>query len=385
MSHPQGAPEPWYTASGQKKARNSGNRSSESNSRGGKTASLFKVGAGSTLKLFYNGVVALIAATVAGGLLVTSYAERDAENGAGALLLSGLIALSVVAVAVFFLIRQVGAVASRLSNKHADESSFQVAISVARGEIRTDDGRRGPPAPEMALYQFVQQVRAYATEKSFQKNRQGDNKPETHNLLVAEPVDLLKRRWNEVIDSLNEFEIYLANDPQGMISKLIAKHPNQLVDVSQIFREVAESFDNTWRRKGINIESAIVTPLRANTNDALLRRLLVGPWRSSAYFARRGNSVLFSAKSIDGKVAARWETEGLMISEDYLQLAQNTEIPVNERIERGLTVIAPDPSSPNTLYALISFITWIDLAKACNADFSFKHTNDGFVIELRLK
>ena len=58
---------------------------------------------------------------------------------------------------------------------------------------------------------------------------------------------------------------------------------------------------------------------------------------------------------------------------------------MNERIERGLTVLAPDPNSPNTLHALISFITWIDLAQTVGADFAFKHTNDGFVIELRLK
>jgi hypothetical protein len=229
-------------------------------------------------------------------------------------------------------------------------------------------------------------VRAYATEKSYQKTRAELGATGSVNSpLVAEPVDLLKRRWNEVLDSLNEFEIYLANDPQGLIEKLLTKTPNQSLDVSQIFRDVAESFDTTWRRKGINIESAIVTPLKAHTNEAVLRRLLVGPWRASAYFARRGGGVVFSAKSVEGKVVARWDCDGLMMKEDYVKIAMNSELPVNDRIEKGLQMLAPDPHSPNTLHALVSFITWIDLAKAAKADFQFKHTNDGFVIELRLK
>lgn len=294
----------------------------------------------------------------------------------GLLFLSGL-----------FMLRLVGAVAGRLSSKHGTDSPLRLALSVTRGEVKGEEARKGIPAPEMALYQFVQQVRAYATEKNFQKTKQTDKpgQDSASTPLMMEPVDLLKRRWNEVIDSLNEFEIYLANDPQGMISKLVAKHPVQLIDVSQVFREVAESFDNTWRRKGINIESAIVTPLRATTNEALLRRLLVGPWRASAYFARRGNGVLFSAKSVEGQVVARWECEGLMMPEEYLKIAMDSTLSVNERIEKGLAMVAPDPNSPNTLHALISFLAWIDLAKACSADFAFKHTNDGFAIELRLK
>lgn len=333
-------------------------------------------------KRLANGIGALIITIAAGGCV--GYALAEGTNaGLGVLLVLAAVVLFVVA--VLLLLRQVGRTFASVSEKHADHEVLPLAFGVLRGDLKAEESRKGMPAPEMALHQFVQQVRAYATEKAYQKNRQELGPASTHPPLVAEPVDLLKRRWNEVLDSLNEFEIYLANDPQGMITKLVTKHPNQTIDVSQVFRDVAESFDTTWRRKGINIESAIVTPLRANTNEALLRRLLVGPWRSCAYFARRGGGVLFSAKSVEGKVVARWECEGLSIHDDYLKLALRSDTPVNERIEKGLQVVAPDPNSPNTLHALISFITWIDLAQAVGADFAFKHTNDGFVIELRLK
>lgn len=329
-----------------------------------------------------NGLGAIVVTLAAGACGGYAFA-RSTNAGLGVLLV--LAAAALLVVAVLLLLRQVGRTFACVSEKHVDHEVLPLAFGVLRGDLRAEESRKGMPAPEMALHQFVQQVRAYATEKTYQKNRQELGPTSYHSPLVAEPVDLLKRRWNEVLDSLNEFEIYLANDPQGMITKLVTKHPNQTIDVSQVFRDVAESFDTTWRRKGINIESAIVTPLRANTNEMLLRRLLVGPWRSCAYFARRGGGVLFSAKSVEGKVVARWECEGLSIHDDYLKFALQSEKPVNERIERGLQVVAPDPNSPNTLHALISFITWIDLAQAVGADFAFKHTNDGFVIELRLK
>ncbi|NBW82275.1 hypothetical protein EBR21_11030 [bacterium] len=258
-----------------------------------------------------------------------------------------------------------------------------------RGELKVGEGRRGPPAPELALSQFVSQVRAYASEKSFQNVKPQPDRTMSEaggSATTSESANLLKRRWNEVVDSLDEFEIYLANDPQGMISKLVSKNPPKQLDAAVVFREVAESFDTTWRRKGINIESAIVTPLKATAQEGLLRRLLVGPWRASAYFARRGSSVVFSAKSVQGRVVARWEIDGLSIPDDYLQLATDSSVSVNERIEKGLLAMAPEPAnSPSTLYALISFITWIDLAHACETEFEFKNNNNGFVIEIRLK
>lgn len=304
-----------------------------------------------------------------------------------ALVLSVAIAFALLGAAAYFLICQMG---SNIKTMITPSSPLQnvgngsLAIRLLQGEnIKGEVKGRGIPAPELALFQFVQQVRAYANEKSYQKHK-GTSSSTAHPLGL-EPGDILKRRWNEVVDSLGEFEIYLANDPKALIQKLVEKYPYQNTDVSVLFREVAEAFDSSWRRKGINIEAAIVTPLRAHTNEAILRRLLVGPWRSCAYFARRGNSLYFSAKMIAGKVVARWEVEGLFMKEDYIAIAQRDDLDVNERIERGLESLADDPNTSNILYALISFITWIDLVKACNEDFKIKPTNDGFAIELKLK
>lgn len=269
---------------------------------------------------------------------------------------------------------------------HKGDAPLQVALSWIRGRLKREETRRGPPAPELALAQFVSQVRSYATEKSFQNVKPHVERHAEGGATSTEAAPLLKRRWNEVVDSLDEFELFLANDPQGIIGKLVSKNPPKLLDAAVVFRDVAESFDTTWRRKGINIESAIVTPLKATAHEGLLRRLLVGPWRASAYFARRGASVVFSAKSVQGRVIARWEVDGLSIPEEYLEVANNSAIPVNERIEKGLQTLSPDAShSPNTLYALISLVTWIDLAHACDSEFEFKNNNSGFVIELRLK
>lgn len=283
---------------------------------------------------------------------------------------------------LFFLFRQMGTTAKKVACDRQSTPAFQLGLQVVKGEATAREHRRSLPAPELALIQFVNQVRAYAAEKSYQKNK--TPKPQDKVPGLPEPVDLLKRRWNDVTDSLNEFEIYLAGDPRAMIDKLIARYPSTQMDVSKIFRDVAESFDTAWRRKGINIESAIVTPLKVNTSEPILRRILVGPWRASAYFARRGNGVVFSAQSQGGAVVARWECEGMSIPEEFLQLAQDASLSVNERIERGMKQLAPDPQSSNTLFALISLITWIDLAQALNLDYSFKNTSEGLVTTLRL-
>lgn len=321
-------------------------------------------------------------------LLLSSYlGMRLMIGGLGSLSSAGvLIILLGLLLSVFILLHFFGSQLSQYLPLHNNDSPLSVAWSWLQGRLKIEEVRRGPPAPELALSQFVSQVRSYASEKSFQNAKPSADRSGASGTLHSESANLLKRRWNEVVDSLDEFEIYLANDPQGMISKLVNKNPPKLIDAAVVFREVAETFDTTWRRKGINIESAIVTPLKATAHEGLLRRLLVGPWRASAYFARRGSGVVFSAKSVNGRVIARWEVDGLSIPDDYLQCVNDSSKPVNERIEKGLTVLAPDPSnSPNTLYALISLITWVDLAQACASEFEFKNNNSGFVIELRLK
>lgn len=335
-----------------------------------------------TMGFYQYGFVSLISAGAAGAA-VTLLAQGFFPTTSARVFVIFMVVVAVI-VANVYLLKQVGFASGKMMPMYGNEPLVRVGIRVARGEIKIEEGKhRALPAPELALLQFVQQVRAYATEKSFARTKEV-TKPNAASGKL-EQADLLRRRWDEVLDSLGEFEIYLANDPQGVVDKLSAKYPIQVIDVSQVFRDVAEGFDNTWRRKGINLETAIVTPLKAKTNEALLRRLLVGPWRASAYFARRGHGVVFSAKSEQGRVRARWECDGLHIPQPYLDIALNTELPANERIERGMTELAVDSMSPNTLNALISLVTWIDLAKASNLDFKFKHTNDGFVIELTLE
>lgn len=333
------------------------------------------------LNFYKFGSVAIVCAAGAGGLIALM--SQGVFPTPSAKVFLAIVIFGLFLAAIVFLLKQIGVAVSRLMPMYANEPLLRLGIRASRGEMKAEEAKyRAVPAPELALLQFVQQVRSYATEKSFTKNKVETSKPSAG--IRADQADLMKRRWDEVVDSLGEFEIYLANDPQGVIEKIASKFPIQIIDVSQVFRDVAEGFDNTWRRKGINIETAIVTPLKARTNEALLRRLLVGPWRASAYFARRGHGVVFSAKSEQGVVKARWECDGLHIPQAYLDFALKTEIHANERIERGMNELATDGLSPNILNALVSLITWIDLAKASQLDFEFKHTNDGFVIEFLL-
>jgi hypothetical protein len=330
-----------------------------------------------------NGLTALLLSLTAGifgTVALTSARIHDNAPGLQAVLLGISVAASILS--LFFLFRQMGTTAKKVASDHKGTPAFQLGLQVVKGEATVREHRRSLPAPELALLQFVNQVRAYAAEKSYQKSK--NQKPQEKVPGLPEPVDLLKRRWNDVTDSLNEFEIYLAGDPRAMIDKLIARYPSTQMDVSKIFRDVAESFDTAWRSKGINIESAIVTPLKASTSEPILRRILVGPWRANAYFARRGNGVVFSAQSQGGAVEARWECEGMNVPEEFLKLAQDPSLSVNERIERGMEQLAPDPQSSNTLFALISLITWIDLAQALNLDYSFKNTSEGLVTTLKL-
>lgn len=335
-----------------------------------------------TLGFYKNGGISILAGGAAGALITMISQGMFPTPAAKVFLILVVIALFLTSFS--YLLRQVGVSVSKIMPMYANEPTMRLGLRASRGEMKAEENKhRSVPAPELALLQFVQQVRAYATEKSFARNK-GDV-AKTSTAAKTDQADLMKRRWDEVVDSLGEFEIYLANDPQGVIEKIASKFPVQVIDVSQVFRDVAEGFDNTWRRKGINIETAIVTPLKARTNEALLRRLLVGPWRASAYFARRGHGVVFSAKSEQGLVKARWECDGLHIQQSYLDFALKTDVHANERIERGMIELSTDAMSPNTLNALISLITWIDLAKASGLDFAFKHTNDGFVIELTLE
>ena len=48
--------------------------------------------------------------------------------------------------------------------------------------------------------------------KTFLKQKQDRPQDAFSNLNGTDPHSLLKRRWNDVLDSLNEFEIYLVRD-----------------------------------------------------------------------------------------------------------------------------------------------------------------------------
>jgi hypothetical protein len=308
------------------------------------------------------------------------------HNGVLNILVGSLLVASGILCFLLCSIWQIGKSISAATECKMD-SAFELGIEGLFGKLKLEIGSKRAPATELALTQFLSQVRSYANEKMYQRNKPSvdpENGSNPHPNRLMEPSDLLKRRWNEVVDTLNEFEIYLSGNPRSVIENLIAKYPNQVSDVSQVFQDVAESFDNTWRRKGITIESAIVKPLKANTNEALLRRALVGPWRTCVFFARRGNSVMFSAKTSEGKVVARWECEGLAIPSPLLEQLMNSETSVNSRIEQGLQELSGEASHSSILFALISFTTWIDFVKEAKINYSLKPSNEGTVFELVL-
>lgn len=291
--------------------------------------------------------------------------------------------LTTTGIGVWAILHAFGSAAKPLLKVLAAQPAAITGYLFLKSDHKPSEPRSSVPAPELALQSFTQQVRAYAHEVNYVRGR--EQRGETNKIPAGEATDLMKRRWNEVVDSLNEFEIYLANAPSAVIENLVQKSPTQHMDVSQVFREVAEAFDTTWRRKGINIESAIVSPLKATANEALLRRILVGPWRSSAYFARRGTGVVFSAKASGSTVIATWETNGLCMPEAFLATALNTSISLNERLELGMAALCIEPaSSSSTFLGLLSFLTWVDLAKACQTEFELKNGNEGFQIILRL-
>ncbi len=282
-------------------------------------------------------------------------------------------------------IYHIGKICTYFSLKNSYENKILIGVHYLMGSLQKEEPRKGIPAPELALSQFVSQVKAYALEKSFLKHKI-DVGQETNKVTNIDNSQILKRRWNAVVDSMHEFEIYLANDPKGCIEKLISKSRTQMMDVSQIFRDVADTFDAAWRRQGINIEQAIVTPLKADSHEVLLRRLLVGPWRSCVYFAKRGNDVIFSAKSLNGKIVARWECLGVSFPAEFYEMVKNNKLTVNDRIEKGLELIHPDATviSPNTLFALISFIIWLDLIAQVVVEHTVKQGSEGFIIELKI-
>ena len=289
------------------------------------------------------------------------------------------VGILLVFISLVLLIVQIGQVCKNNYEHYRHELPFQLGLLYARGAIKAIPQLRAVPAPELALQHFVNQVKAYALEKSFQKSK--ISSPETQkNSLSADC--LLKRRWNDVADSLAELEAYLSQGNPTILQTLVERQ-SVLMDVSPIFRDVAETFDSTWRRRGINIEAAVVSPLKMKANDVVLRRMLVGPWRACAYLARKGSSLIFSAKAEKGLITVRWDCDGFYLPTELLSTLLNSSLELNERIEIGLQSLAEkQTSSAHLLFALISFTTWADLMNMIKIRYKVAQTVEGTSIEI---
>lgn len=279
---------------------------------------------------------------------------------------------------LYLLIVQIGNVCHFFMEKKHDIKSFLMGTLYLRSKIEKIPPKKGGVVPELILRQFLQQVRIYASEKNYNHQK----RIEPSNTIARD--NILNRRWNDVQDTLDEFDIYLANNPKDVISKLITNIPCQQRDVSSVFQEVAETAESTWRPKGVNIEHAIVVPLKSNIDDKLLRRLLAGPWRACAYLCIRGRGVVFSAKRESNKISVRWECEGSAFPDNFFKAIKNQSLSVNERIEEGMELISNNPKNSNTLLGLISLIIWHDLAYATKIDFDIKQGGEGMIIKVIL-
>lgn len=280
--------------------------------------------------------------------------------------------------AIYFTIVQIGRVCHFFMEKNYDISPFLIGLFYLQSKIEKTPEKKGLFVPELILRQFLQQVRIYAAEKNYSNQKRMDTSQ------ASTRDSILNRRWNDVQDTLDEFDIYLANNPQEVIAKLVANTPCQQRDVSHIFQEVAETAESTWRPKGVNIEHAIVVPLKSGIDDKLLRRLLSGPWRACAYLCIRGRGVVFSTKNDANKISARWECEGTAFPERFFDTIKNMALSVNERIEKGMESISNNPKNSHNILGLISLIIWHDLAHAAKIDFEVKQGSDGMIIKMMI-
>lgn len=278
----------------------------------------------------------------------------------------------------YLIVVQIGHVCHFFMEKKYDINSFLMGTFYLRSKIEKNPPKKGGIVPELILRQFLQQVRIYASEKNYNNQKRID----PSNSMPRDTI--LNRRWNDVQDTLDEFDIYLANNPKDVIAKLVTNIPCQQRDVSYVFQEVAETAESTWRPKGVNIEHAIVVPLKSNIDEKLLRRLLAGPWRACAYLCVRGRGVVFSAKNESNKISARWECEGSAFPESFFKSIKNQSLSVNERIEEGMELISNNPKNSNTLLGLISLIIWHDLAHAAMINFDIKQGSEGVIIKMTL-
>ena len=56
----------------------------------------------------------------------------------------------------------IGIVCAKLSKNNEEINKITLAFRFLRGQVEIEEQRKGIPAPEMALYQFIRQVRSYS-------------------------------------------------------------------------------------------------------------------------------------------------------------------------------------------------------------------------------
>jgi len=293
------------------------------------------------------------------------------------------ITLILFVLSITFMLIQIGSVCLFFLDKPKHISKYALGYLYLTSKFEKPTSQKGFFATDLILKQFVHQVRLYSLEKNYfmqKMSQQNSNECINHNSQTD--TTHLRRRWADVQDTLDEFDIYLSQNIQDKIDNIMTKYSMQNLDVSKNFQEIAELFESTWRPKGINIEHAIVMPLKATTNEKLLTRLLVGPWRAAAYFAPKGGVVTFSAKNENNMITARWACLGLAFCSQFYDTIQNKKLSINERTVSGMKYISNQPQNSNILLGLISLIIWNDLASASGVNFQVKQENDGMIITL---
>ncbi len=326
--------------------------------------------------LFRYGFLSIVFSSFASIILV-KLLQEDSLSLQVPVMLLGI--LMFVMGAIYLMLAQIGSVCVFFDDSTAKTPKYKVGYLYLVSQLAKSKPRINISAPELVLKQFVQQVRFYSLEKNYFLQKQNLKTEDTPSSL-----SLLDRRWHDVQDTLDEFDVYLSQNSTARIEVLLSTLTPQTQDAAQLFQNIAETFEMTWRPKGITIEHAIVVPLKITLNEKLLKRLLAGAWRATVYFAPKGGTVTFSSKSENGKVYARWACLGVTFASDFYETVCNRNLSLNARIEIGMTYISNQPQNSTILFGLISLLIWHDLAIAANVNFNIKQDNDGMIATLVL-
>lgn len=327
------------------------------------------------LKLFRYSFIGLCVSLFASLFFLNEFSE--ASGFKTLILFFGV--LLIIAFVIYLLVAQIGSVCANFAENPKNLNKYALGYAYLTSQIKKSKPRTHKVAAELILKQFVQQVRLYSLEKNYylQKNLVSEG-------TTNQTKTLLQRRWQDVEDTLDEFDIYQSPSSEQRIESLISILTPQMQDVSEIFQNSAESFESSWRLKGINIEHAIVVPLKAHINAKILKRFLAGAWRASVYFVPKGGTVTFAAKYENNQIIARWACLGATFSPHFYETIQDTSLSINTRIEIGMTYVSNQPHNSNILFGLISLIILNDITIAAKTNFKMKQGNDGMILTLIL-